>query len=293
MMNKEALSAKKGKLRPPRGRSLAPSVAWYAILMIGVVTAAFPLYWVLTSSIKEFSELFTLPSTLFPRSISFKNYFTVFGYTKFLQYMRNSVSISFITTMITVSIGCMAAYGITRPKLRGNGLVGKAVLVAYMFPPVILIIPLFQIITRLNLANTMVGVIFTYITFSFPFCTWMLTSYIKTIPASIEESASIDGALNIQIFFRIILPLVQPAIATTAVFTFINAWNEFLYAFVIANSDAARTLPAGLYAIMSAELMDWGMLLAWITMMLIPSVCFFAAISKYIVGGLTAGAVKG
>lgn len=265
----------------------------YAILIVGAVVCVFPLYWVITSSIKPNSELLHMPATIFPHSFSFKNYLTTIEYTGFVKYLGNSLIISLSTTLITVAIGCMTAYGITRPKLRGNGLIGKAVLIAYMFPPVILIIPLFQIISRLGLANTRIGVIFTYITFSFPFCTWMLTSYMKTIPQSLEESASIDGALNIQIFFTIILPLIVPALATTAVYTFINAWNEFLYAFVIANSDSVRTLPAGLYAIMNSELMEWGMLLAWTTMMLIPSVIFFASISKYIVGGLTAGAVKG
>lgn len=265
----------------------------YAILIFGVVISLFPLYWVISSSVKDFLELFTIPATLFPKSFSMKNYSNVIQYTKFVPYLINSIKTSVFTTIITVAFGCMAAYGITRPKIRGNGLIGKAVLVAYMFPPVILIIPLFQIISKIGLSNTTTGVVFTYITFSFPFCTWMLTSYMKTIPQSVEESASIDGAYNIQVFFKIILPLIKPALATTAVFTFINAWNEFLYAFVIANSDAAKTLPAGLYAIMTSELMDWGKILGWITMMLIPSVIFFTLISKHIVGGLTAGAVKG
>ena len=268
-------------------------ILWYIVLSIAVIICAFPLYWVITSSVKPYSELFLVPSTLFPQSFSLKNYFATIQYTGFVKYLGNSLLISLSTTAITVVIGFLTAYGITRPKLRGNGLIGKAVLIAYMFPPVILIIPLFQIISGLSLANTHIGVIITYITFSFPFCTWMLVSYIKTIPVSLEESASIDGALNIQVMIRIILPLIIPAVATTAVYTFINAWNEFLYAFVIANSDAVRTLPAGLYAIMNSELMEWGMLLSWTTMMLIPSVIFFASISKYIIGGLTAGAVKG
>jgi len=270
-----------------------PQLLYYTILLIGTVVAVFPLYWVLASSVRVYQELYTVPASFFPKSFTLRNYINVLTYTRFTQFFSNSIIVSVATTVITVAIGCMAAYGITRPKLRGKGLIGKAVLVAYMFPPVILIIPLFQIIAKIGLSNTTQGIILTYITFSFPFCTWMLTSYIKTIPTSIEESASIDGALNIQIFFKIIIPLIKPALATSAIFTFINAWNEFLYSFVIATSDTVRTLPAGLYALMTAELMDWGMNLGWISMMLIPSTVVFSLISKNIVGGLTAGAVKG
>lgn len=268
-------------------------IGWYLILLLLSVIAVFPLFYLYSSALRTFDELFERPPRLWPKHITFEFFEKVLKFTPFLTFTKNSVIVALSSTFISVTIGCMAAYSITRFAYRGRGFISRAVLIAYMFPPIILVIPLFQIIAGLGLVNTYLGLIITYITFSFPFSTWLLTSYFKTIPKEIEEAAIIDGASNFAIFHRIILPLSSPAIVTAAIFTFINAWNEFLYAVVIASAKHVKTLPVGLYGMVGGEMMEWGPVLAWAAMIVLPSLLFFLIISKQIVSGLTAGAVKG
>jgi multiple sugar transport system permease protein len=268
------------------------SVSW-AILIILVICAAFPLFWMVSSALRPYSELFVRPPLLLPNTYTFEWFSKVLHYSNFLRSLGNSLIVGLSTTAISVIIGSMTAYSLSRPKKRGNRFVSKIILTAYMFPPIILVIPLFQIISGMHLANTYLGLIFTHITFSFPFSAWMLLSYFKTIPRDIEEAARVDGASNLRTFVQIILPLSAPSIVTAAIFTFINSWNEFLYAFVLANSNATKTLTVSLYAVKGGEMMEWGVVLAWSAMLVLPSLIFFSFMSKYIVAGLTAGAVKG
>jgi ABC-type glycerol-3-phosphate transport system permease component len=265
----------------------------YLLLAVFCVVAVFPLFWLVTSSIRPYSELFTRPPLMLPRTYTMEWFLKVLNYSQFFLNLTNSLIVSLGSTAISVLIGCMTAYSLSRPRFKGRNLVSRAVLTAYMFPPIILVIPLFQIINGLGLANTRIGLIFTYITFTFPFSAWMLLSYFKTIPRDIEEAAKVDGASNLRVFAQIILPLTGPSIVTAATFTFINSWNEFLYAFVLANSNVTKTLPVALYSVKGGEMMEWGVVLAWSTMLVVPSLIFFMFLSKYIVAGLTAGAVKG
>ena len=145
----------------------------------------------------------------------------------------------------------------------------------------------------MRLANTYLGLILTYITFSFPFATWMLIAYFQTIPKELEEAGLIDGASNLQVFLKITLPLARPGLVSAAVFSFIQAWNEFLYALVILNSESRKTLSVGLYGLFGGEVMTWGDVLAMCTLMVIPTMIFFTLVQKHLVQGLTAGAVKG
>lgn len=274
------------------GRCATKLVA-YALLLMLLAVAVFPLFWLISCAIRPYNELFTRPPMLLPNTYTLEWVYKVLNYSNFAQSLTNSVVVALGTTLISVVIGCMTAYSLSRPSLRGRGLLSRMVLIAYMFPPIILVIPLFQIICGMGLANTRVGLIMTYITFSFPFSAWMLLSYFKTIPRDIEEAARVDGASNLRALVQIILPLTAPSIVTAATFTFINSWNEFLYAFVLANSNETKTLTVSLHAVKGGEMMEWGVVLAWSAMLVIPSMIFFMFLSKYIVAGLTAGAVKG
>jgi multiple sugar transport system permease protein len=272
---------------------IAGKAVCYLVVVIIFVVAVFPFFHLLSSALRPYSELFARPPLLLPKTFTLEWFQKVLNYSKFFQYFRNSVITALGSTLLSVAIGCMAAYSITRGGYRGKNLFSKAILVAYMFPPIILVIPLFQIVNGIGLANTHFGLILTYITFSFPFSAWMLVSYFKTIPKDIEEAAKVDGASNLRVFTQIILPLAMPAVVTAATFTFINSWNEFLYAFVLANSDVTKTLPVALYSVKGGEMMEWGPVLAWSAMLVVPSLIFFLCFSKHIVSGLTAGAVKG
>jgi ABC-type glycerol-3-phosphate transport system permease component len=272
---------------------IAGKAVCYLVVVIIFVVAVFPFFHLLSSALRPYSELFARPPLFLPKTFTLEWFQKVLNYSKFFQYFRNSVITALGSTLLSVAIGCMAAYSITRGGYRGKNLFSKAILVAYMFPPIILVIPLFQIVNGIGLANTHFGLILTYITFSFPFSAWMLVSYFKTIPKDIEEAAKVDGASNLRVFTQIILPLAMPAVVTAATFTFINSWNEFLYAFVLANSDVTKTLPVALYSVKGGEMMEWGPVLAWSAMLVVPSLIFFLCFSKHIVSGLTAGAVKG
>ncbi len=265
----------------------------YAILLGMLAVAVFPFFWMISSALRPYAELFTRPPMLLPRTYTLEWFAKVLNYSNFGRSLLNSLIVALGTTVISVVVGCMTAYSLSRPNLRGKNLFSRMILIAYMFPPIILVIPLFQIICGLNLANTHLGLIITHITFSFPFSAWMLLSYFKTIPRDIEEASRVDGANNLRTFVQIILPLTAPSIVTAATFTFINSWNEFLYAFVLANSNATKTLTVSLQAVKGGEMMEWGVVLAWSAMLVIPSLIFFTCLSKYIVAGLTAGAVKG
>ncbi len=265
----------------------------YSILSLLLIIALFPFLHMLFSSLKPSEELFMRPPVFVPQIPTLKWYERVITYSNFFIYLRNSIIITVGATLFGVVIGAMSAYSLTSKPYKGQSIISKSVLIAYMFPPIILIIPLFQIVNKIGLANTHIGLILTYITFSFPFSTYLLISYFRTIPKDITEAAKIDGALNIKIFSTIILPLTGPAIVSTATYSFINSWNEFLYAFILANSDRTKTLPVALYSVKGGEMMEWGTVLSWCTMLTIPSLIFFFLISKQLVSGLTAGAVKG
>lgn len=269
------------------------TIVSYIVIIIMAFIAILPLFLMMSSGTKTYSELFSRPPQFFPSKIDFQYYTKVFNYTNFFTYLKNSVITAVASTFISVAIACMAAYSISRREFRFKKLFGRSILIAYIFPPILLVIPLFQTINGIGLAGDRLGLILTYITFSFPYSTWLLMSYFKSIPYSIIEAAKIDGASNFKVFMSIILPLTKPAIVTAAIYTFINAWNELLYAMVIASSENLKTLPVGLFSQIGGEMTEWGVVLAWSSMITIPSMIFFFIVNKKIVSGLTAGSVKG
>lgn len=264
-------------------------------LALGILSlfSVFPLYWVLLSSFRAPARLLASNPSLLPQEIYWGFYQTVLEKTPFLRFFQNSVLVTLSATGISVMLAAMAAHSLARLQFRGKRLLSRGVLLAYIFPQIVLVVPLFVGIVRLNLANTYTGLILTYVTFSFPFATWMLTAFFQTIPRELEEAALIDGASNLGVFLRIALPLARPGLVAAAVFTFLHAWNEFLYALVILNSDAKKTLSVGLYGFIGGETMNWGEVLAASTMIVLPSLLFFLLVQRHLVHGLTAGAIKG
>lgn len=265
----------------------------YVALCLVSLFSAFPLYWALVSVLRPRSEIMEPNPTLIPRTISLDFFKSVFTFSPFLKFFKNSIIVTLSTTVITIAIASMAAHSLARLEFPGKKVISRGILLAYIFPQIVLVVPLFVGIVRLNLANTYFGLILTYITFSFPFATWMLTAFFQTIPKELEEAGLIDGATNFQVFFRITLPLARPGIVASAVFAFIGAWNEFLYALVILNAQECKTLSVGLYGLIGNEVMKWGDILAACIMMIIPILVFFAFVQRHLVHGLTAGAVKG
>lgn len=228
-----------------------------------------------------------------PAHFSVKNFVDVMTEQPFGRWLLNSVMVSVMTTVLGVFLACTAAYAFSRFRFPGRDGGMLAFLVSQMFPGTLMLIPLFIIIVKwLGLGNTFWGLVIVYATTAIPFCVWMLKGYFDTIPIDIEESARIDGASPGTIFIRIILPLAKPAIAITALFSFMTAWNEFILASVFLEAEAMYTAPVGLRFFVGGFSSQWGFFAAGSVIVSLPVVILFLYLQKYLVSGLTAGSVK-
>lgn len=273
-------------------KGLIGNALCHVYLIILSVVAVFPLVWVLLSSIKTNGELTSNPTKFIPINPTLENFVHVIQDLEFGVNIANSIVIALCTTLIAIIISCMAAYGIVRffPKL--GGIMSKALVATYMFPPILLAIPYSLVMAKLGFTNSRVGLVIVYLSFSVPYAVWMLVGFFKTVPIGIEEAARVDGANKLQTFIRIVIPLVAPGIVATAIYTFINAWNEFLYALILINSTDMMTVSVKLRSLQGAEILNWGDMMAASTLVVVPSVIFFMLIQKKIAGGMTEGAVK-
>ena len=261
-------------------------------LIVLSLIAVFPLVWVLLCSVKSSGELTSNPTRFFPKHFTLENFTHVILDLGFAKNIGNSLIIAIITTGIAIVISSMAAYGIVRffPKL--GSIMSKVLVATYMFPPILLAIPYSMVMAKLGLVNTRIGLIIVYLSFSVPYAVWMLVGFFKTVPLGIEEAAKVDGANKFQTFIQIVLPLVMPGIVATAIYTFINAWNEFLYSLILINSTDKMTVSVALKSLQGAEILNWGDMMAASALVVVPSVIFFMFIQNKIAGGMTEGAVK-
>ena len=264
----------------------------HVYLIILSVIAFFPLVWVLLCSIKSSGELTANPTRFLPKHFTLENFTHVIQDLGFAGNISNSLIIAISTTCIAIVISSMAAYGIVRffPKL--GSIMSKVLVATYMFPPILLAIPYSMVMAKLGFVNTRVGLVIVYLSFSVPYAVWMLVGFFKTVPLGIEEAARVDGANKLQTFVRIVLPLVMPGIVATAIYTFINAWNEFLYSLILINSTDKMTVSVALKSLQGSEILNWGDMMAASALVVVPSVIFFMFIQNKIAGGMTDGAVK-
>ena len=264
----------------------------HVYLIILSMIAFFPLVWVLLCSVKSSGELTANPTRFLPKHFTLENFTHVIQDLGFAGNISNSLIIAISTTCIAIVVSSMAAYGIVRffPKL--GSIMSKVLVATYMFPPILLAIPYSMVMAKLGFVNTRVGLVIVYLSFSVPYAVWMLVGFFKTVPLGIEEAARVDGANKLQTFVRIVLPLVMPGIVATAIYTFINAWNEFLYSLILINSTDKMTVSVALKSLQGSEILNWGDMMAASVLVVVPSVIFFMFIQNKIAGGMTDGAVK-
>ena len=264
----------------------------HVYLIILSVIAFFPLVWVLLCSVKSSGELTANPTRFLPKHFTLETFTHVIQDLGFAGNISNSLIIAISTTCIAIVVSSMAAYGIVRffPKL--GSIMSKVLVATYMFPPILLAIPYSMVMAKLGFVNTRVGLVIVYLSFSVPYAVWMLVGFFKTVPLGIEEAARVDGANKLQTFVRIVLPLVMPGIVATAIYTFINAWNEFLYSLILINSTDKMTVSVALKSLQGSEILNWGDMMAASALVVVPSVIFFMFIQNKIAGGMTDGAVK-
>lgn len=264
----------------------------YLYLTILAVIAVFPLAWVLLSSVKSKSDLASDPLALIPKVFTAENYRIVFEQMNFGNNVLNSIFIAGGTTLIAIAISCLGAYGIVRYCPRIGKAITRVLITTYMFPPILLAVPYSIIMGKIGLMNNRFGLMVVYLSFSVPYAIWLLVGFFKTVPLEIEEAAKVDGAGKLQTFQKVVLPIVAPGIVAVAIYTFINAWNEFLYSLILMNSSSKMTVAVALKSLEGQEVLDWGVMMAASAVVVIPSVIFFMLIQKKIAGGLAQGSIK-
>jgi len=279
----------------------------HVFLVIFTLLAIYPVLWVFTIAFSggqslAIADLPSDPTFLdrlrailpWPEQVSLSNFKSVMTDQPFARWILNSAVVAAATTVLGVFLATTAGYAFSRFRFPGQRTGLMSFLVSQMFPGTLMLIPLYIIIVGwLGLGSTWIGLILVYATTSIPFCVWMLKGYFDTIPLELEESARIDGATPIQIFIKIILPLAKPAVAVTALFSFMTGWNEFILAATFMDEEVMYTAPVGLRFFVGGFSQQWGYFAAGSIIVSIPVVLLFLFLQKYLVSGLTAGAVKG
>jgi multiple sugar transport system permease protein len=246
------------------------------------------------TSVKPQAELFSIPPTMLPTEITFEHYRRVLEETPFLQYFANSIVLALSTTALVVVVSALGAYSLVRFSYPGRERLAGLVLFTYLLPSVVLISPLYLMLVNIGLANTLASLVIAYTSFALPYALWLLRSFMAAIPEDLEAAAMVDGASRMGAFVDVVLPQALPGIISTALFTFILAWNEYLYALVLVNSDEARPLTTGVMnMLVTAFNIEWSLLMAASVMMSVPLIVIFAFLQSYLTSGFGAGAVKG
>ncbi len=275
------------------GLRRATTIAGYLILAILICWTLAPLYWMVTTSLKESKEIYGTSATLWPSRPTLDNYRVLFQHTPYLIYFRNSMVIAMVTTMLSVVFASLAAYAIVRLEFPGRKLLARGLVYTYLMPHSMLFIPLLAILIRIGLENTREGLILAYLGFTVPFCTWLLMGYFMSIPVELEEAGLVDGCSRLGVLFRVILPVTLPGLAVVAFFSFTLSWNEFLYASVFVTDVNVKTIPAGIPHFIVEDVFFWGPMMASTFLSAIPPLIVYFVFQRWLITGLTLGAVKG
>lgn len=275
------------------GRRLALTLAHRLAILAYVAVALFPLYWLLKVSVTPNDLLYSEGVRMWPSRTSLEHYGFVLRHSEFPRFFLNSVVVSGATAVVVTMLAAAAGYALSRFVFRGKYWIVALMLVTQMFPLVMLIAPIFRMLSPLGLTNSLTGLVVVYVAFNVPFATFLMQSFFDGIPKDLEEAAMIDGATRFTAFRQIILPLTLPGIAATLGFVFTAAWSELLFALMLISGNAAATFPVGLLSFVSKFSVDFGQMMAAGVLALVPACLFFLLIQRYLVQGLTAGAVKG
>lgn len=267
-------------------------VCYIPIILCTIVTL-FPYYWFLCTSLKEESSIMDLPIKYLPVPFTFDNYKNMLSSMGFDQYFINSLIVSGATTVLIILIAILGGYAISRYKFKGKKFTFFLLLITQMLPGVVILIPLFTIFSKLGLINNLWSLIITNTTVNLPFCMIMISGFFSSVPTTLEEAAQIDGCSIWKAIFQIVVPSILPGIVSSGAFAFVNTWNEFVYSLNFINDSEKFTLPVGLSMMKGEFTVNYGGLAAGTIVALIPVLLVFCFIQKYLVEGLSAGAVKG
>jgi multiple sugar transport system permease protein len=263
----------------------------YAALLLLAIVCVAPIVLMFATSLKVQTQIFTNSINFF-FAPTLENYREVLGDGSFTRYLTNSLIVGVVSTVITLVLGCMAAYGLARFRFRGRKTIAYTTLLLRTVPLAVLAVPVFMLWSRAGLINSLPGLILLYVAVNLPFTIWLLYGFVLQVPPEMEEAAAIDGCGPIQVFYKVVLPLIKPGLAAAAIFTFRIAWNEFILALVLTDR-ATRTLPVAASLYITDIGVDWGKIMALGSLIAIPPLIFTFIAARQIITGLTAGAVKG
>ncbi|MGB9181127.1 MAG: carbohydrate ABC transporter permease [Pyrinomonadaceae bacterium] len=295
--NKESSDAQASTIGAARYAVRAHLTGWmkYALVLIATLAALAPVYWTITISLKTNVDQFAVPPRWFIFHPTLEHYYDAFFARSFGQYLLTSAIVAVLSTLCAMLLGTLAAYALARFRLPHNLDTRLAlwILSTRMFPPIVTAVPLFLLMRDAHLLNTRAALVVVYTAFNLPFVVWMMRGFFREIPREMEEAARVDGDSRLGALMRVVLPMVAPGLAATAVFCLIISWNEFLFALTLTQTDAAMTLPVGIAGRVTQYEIKWGVMSAAGVVAMLPILVFALAVQRYLVRGLSLGAVKG
>ena len=274
-----------------RNRERLINTLSYGLLILAIIIIFLPLAWMLTVSVRPNLEVMKMPPSWIPEVFTLEGYAKIFSNPRYLLVFLNTAVVSLIVTAISLFLGAMAAYALARFKFIGQRTVLMFLITTQMFPLVLLCIPYFRIFITLGLYDTRTSLVIVYLTFTLPFCILMLRSYFMNIPRDIEEAAMVDGCTRLGAIFRTLVPMSYPAFIGAGLYTFLLAWNEFLFAVVLIESWENRVLTMAIYSLMAEFVTDWNAMMAFSVLASLPLVVAFIFLQRFMVQGMTAGAL--
>jgi multiple sugar transport system permease protein len=273
--------------------NIIKKVTRFIALMIYLIFALIPLYWIIITSLKGPKEIYTFPIKYLPEIISFESYRQLFAFTNFAIYFRNSLVIALIASFVTLLITVFSGYAISRYGFRFKKYILLSLFFTQMIPMFLIMVPLYKTFSQVGMIDKLITLIILYTNMMIPFSVIMAKAFFDVIPVSLEEAAQIDGCSRQQALFKIVVPLTLPGLSAIFSFSFINAWNELFLAVMFLNSDVNLTIPVALNSFISKAGIGWDIMSAGLVIALLPTIIVFAFLQRYIVAGLTKGAIKG
>ena len=290
------ISRRRALRRSPLGRALVKIPFWLLIAVI-FIYALFPFYWALRSAFTPEGQLFTTPVKYFPSHPTFANFRGALSTSFFKDALINSTIVAGSATVLSLAIGSLAAYALGRFRFRGRAPVLYLMLSMTIFPQIAILGALYTMISSFHLYDKLGALIFSYLIFTLPFTVWVLTSFMRALPGDLEEAAYVDGATPLQVFYRVLLPLIAPGLVTTGLLAFIAAWNEYLYALSFIQTPSHYTVPIAITSFVGKSgttyVVPWGQIMAATVVVTLPLIAATLILQRRILQGLTAGAVKG
>lgn len=264
---------------------------FYVVLAGALFVILFPILWMFSTALRPPNEVFTREIQFVPSSISFEHYVSVFLYSKFFTYYRNSILVAAGVVFLTTTFATLGGYGLTRIDIPLKKTFARGILLGYVFPPILLGIPMYIFWVRLGILNTFIGLILAETAAALPFSLWLMWKFFQTVPESLEESAQMAGAPRFRAFYDIALPMAKPGIIAVAIFSYAVSWNAFTIPLIIMNKPEKWPLTVGVFTFMRQNSVEWGQIMAASSMIVLPAFLFVYFLQKYLLRGFRAGGI--